>query len=353
MRIYTFVFLVSNAAPTRATGLPGESDHLTMEDISTASAPLFIHDPNNTRVNRLFNSRVAMDDEERAPGLNLPKISTVLEGAQKTARFKLKGGASKNEITFNALHRLSGKNGKQLKLVKVGSRESAQEEMDRLDDVVRKMETRKFREGSDTAIVDLKIWNSAYSIKMVVAVLKRRNFFRHICFQKVRALEQCFGENEAGLFETLSEGFGGMASFTSFLSIAKRSPIVGDFAEYLQKKLLQFWRNSEVPVDDVLNLLYLTKRGWRYETLDTLVEYVAVLSEVKPIEAYRETIELLKKKYSKPVIMRMIPEGKGAAVESATLHQRDGKVSKQTDLANDLKKALFESYEVGVGPTHR
>ena len=59
-----------------------------------------------------------------------------------------------------------------MKRVNARSRESAQTEMDRLDDVVRKMDTRGFREGSDTAIVNLKTWMNAQPIKTVVAVLK-------------------------------------------------------------------------------------------------------------------------------------------------------------------------------------
>ena len=172
--------------------------------------------------------------------------------------------------------------------------------------------------------------------------VKQAPFFQYFTFAKVRRLQKFLGSSEEAtktFFDTLSEGFGSELKFARFLSIEKQSLLNGDEAEKLQKELLTFWKKTKSE-EEVLKLIDLVKQGWTYETLDTLVQFVALRGSLRPKDVDTETVKLIIDKLGDEAIIQAINKGKEMGVEPVTSHF--GVRHNDADVASDEHIDLAE-----------
>lgn len=184
----------------------------------------------------------------------------------------------------------------------------------------------------------------------LIKVLNRHRVFNHFSFEKLRVLENYIGASDKKrLFETLFKGFKGVLRFTSFLSIAKQSLINGRDAELLQAKLLMFWRESGMSIDDVMKLLKVKNGDCTYESLETLVAYIALCTDTEPNKAYPETVKGLRKLFLNDAALKnMITKVERTLDQSSTSHigelYGDADITSSNvehiNLANELKEEL-------------
>ena len=188
-----------------------------------------------------------------------------------------------------------------------------------------------------------------------MAFLATQRFIPRFSFEKARVLDLFLGPSERRrFFQTLWICFKGVRKFARFLSIEKQTLVNGREAKSLQDDLLKFWKeNNKMPEEEVLELINLLEEGWTYETLDTLVEYVALRDNQKPSEVYAETIRLIMRMYSDEEIIKAIDNGEKIISKSLTQHDAfehdKGEVVLQaiehTDLADELQKQLLREWK--------
>uniref|UniRef100_A0AAV1VAT6 RxLR effector candidate protein n=1 Tax=Peronospora matthiolae TaxID=2874970 RepID=A0AAV1VAT6_9STRA len=118
--------------------------------------------------------------------------------------------------------------------------------------------------------------------KEITKVLQEKKFVSRINFKKMRALSEYFDGDETKTIQTLLDSCTNVPKFTDFLSIAKLSPAIRKDAVSFQQMLLRYWSTSEKKeISDVIKLLQFETRGLTYETMDTLVEFVALKEKIK------------------------------------------------------------------------
>ena len=170
--------------------------------------------------------------------------------------------------------------------------------------------------------------------------VKQAPFFQYFTFAKVRRLQKFLGSSEEAtktFFDTLSEGFGSELNFARFLSIEKQSLLNGDEAEKLQKELLTFWKKTKSE-EEVLKLIDLVKQGWIYETLDTLVQFVALRDSLEPKDVDTETVKLIIDKLGDGAITQSINNGKEKKAQPITSYF--GVVDDEADVASEKIKHI-------------
>uniref|UniRef100_A0AAV1U8A3 RxLR effector candidate protein n=2 Tax=Peronospora matthiolae TaxID=2874970 RepID=A0AAV1U8A3_9STRA len=118
--------------------------------------------------------------------------------------------------------------------------------------------------------------------KELHTVLIKNNFIWRLDFKKMEALKDFFDGDETKTIRTLLKSCKSATKFTDFLSIAKLSPAIRNDAVSFQQMLLRYWSTSQnEQISYVIELLQIKTRGLTYETMDTLVEFVALKEEIK------------------------------------------------------------------------
>ncbi|CAI5743047.1 unnamed protein product [Hyaloperonospora brassicae] len=200
-----------------------------------------------------------------------------------------------------------------------------------------------------TTAVDIITWMDKKPQGDAVKVLTQNGFFQEFSCAKVKALEMCFKRSDdAFLFDTLSEGFGGTDKFASLLSSAKLGPFTRHEAASYQHRLLASWHvQGRTEGGGLVDLLKLKTNPLTYETLDTLVEYIALnggKEKLTPDRACSKTILYLRTWLGDGAVVRAIRDGK-MDVKSATWHLRDRYNDKDIALINDDDESYMNEFE--------
>ena len=353
------VLLDSTAVPTRVTDASGVSGYSHTSDNSTAAVPPFTDYSNDGPAKQQLVAHGIANDEERAPPVKLTRkgLQEITNEIRKTTLFKLYGGTSGPKLSLGGWDQALMKDEDLLRIVGSRTRPKADSDAD-MQRLVQDT-TRARRRNVGKGVRNFKMWSSEQDMspKGLALELNKRLFFQYFTFAKVRRLQKFLGSSEEAtktFFDTLSEGFGSELNFARFLSIEKQTLVNGREAKSLQDDLLKFWKeNNKMPEEEVLELLNLLEEGWTYETLDTLVEYVALRDNQKPSEVYAETIRLIMRMYSDEEIIKAIDNGEKIISKSLTQHDAfehdKGEVVLQaiehTDLADELQKQLLREWK--------
>ncbi|CAI5726695.1 unnamed protein product [Hyaloperonospora brassicae] len=321
MRLYPFVLLASTAVPTRVTDASGVSGYSHTSDNSTATTPPFTDDSNDGPANQQLVAHGITNDEERA---SFGKIShdglrKLTSGIKKTTLFKLYGGISGPKLTLSGWDQAFKKDIEILDLVSqhVRNRANPDADMQYVDNLVASQ--RKNLKGKAKRL-KINFSPQDMSTENLIAELKKRRFLEFFTFERLRVLQKALGPSEEAtkkFFDTLSGGFGGELEFARFLSIEKQSLVNGREAKLLQKELLTFWKKTKSE-EEVLKLIDLKEQGWTYETLDTLVQFVALRDSLESKDVGAETIKLIMDKLGDKAITQAINNGKKKGVEPVT-----------------------------------
>ncbi|CAI5726933.1 unnamed protein product [Hyaloperonospora brassicae] len=358
MRLYPFVLLASTAVPTRVTDASGVSGYSHTSNNSTATHPPFTDDSNDGPANQQLVAHGITNDEERAPPVKPSHdgLRKLTSGIQKTTMFKLYGGISGPKLTSSGWDQVLSRDGNLLRMVGTRTGNGANLDVDMQEFV--QFATSHLRNVLSTNANGFKKRFSSQdmSTEGLAAELKKRRFFKVFGFEKVRMLQEFLGSSEKAtkkFFDTLSIGFGSELEFARFLSIEKQSLVNEHGAEKLQKELLTFWKKTKSE-EEVLKLIDLVKQGWTYETLDTLVQFVALGGSPEPKEVYVRTIKLITTTIKNDDdIVQAIVNGEKKEAQSVTWHTgaayQDAKIASEevghTDLADDLKTELLRQWE--------
>ncbi|CAI5729668.1 unnamed protein product [Hyaloperonospora brassicae] len=356
MRLYPFVLLASTAVRTRVTDASGVSGYSHTSDNSTATHPPFTDDSNDGPANQQLVAHGITNDEERASSGKLSRdaLQKLTSGIQKTTLFKLYGGISGPKLTSSGWDQAFKKDIEILDLVsqrvRIGANPDA--DMQYVDNLVAsqqkilKWNANRFKINFSPQ--DMSTGN-------LIAELKKRHFFKVFGFEKVRMLQEFLGSSEKAtkkFFDTLSIGFGSELKFARFLSIEKQSLVNGREAKLLQKELLTFWKKTKSE-EEVLKLIDLKEQGWTYETLDTLVQFVALRDSLESKDVDAETIKLIMDQLGDKAITRAINNGKKKGVEPVTSFfgvddieaEMASEENKHIDLAERLRIQLLRELD--------
>nr|BAP68918.1 RxLR effector candidate protein [Hyaloperonospora arabidopsidis Emoy2] len=310
MRLHPFALLASAAILTSVTVVSGVSGTSKGEGNSAVSVPPFVRDSDDDPcIVPLIGQNTTKDEARTFPELP-PVVSELLEVVQKEKpfEFKLLDTSGKKPIGPAVLNRMGDRQKaaeisadraqaawnvwegmiveSTEQLEKAGlppdrhhplpKKTAGMKELRAFANAVAKRAIRKPYGNNLGTHNDIVHWVQKQPQRESLSdVLNKYQFIPRLTFEKVRVLAG-YVKSDAQLIETLLGSWGSVTKFTAFLSIAKLSPTIKKDAVVLQKKLLDYWSKSEKRIFDVIELLEIKTRGLTYETLDTLVEFVAL-----------------------------------------------------------------------------
>ena len=358
MRLSSFILVTSTAVSTCTTSAPGLVGSFLGEANWTNSTPLFDDGPDDTPVDRLV--RVTTDTDERMlPDMQAAVNKLLLSWEDiKSVMVHKFGGINAHKLTPAGWSQVMDETEQLLKRLSELDRNAYMTEVKAIS------QTSDAEEGSLRLLKLISISESTYRSTMaghimtwmhqnpsgdLVKVLTQNGFFQHFSCAKVKALEMCLERsNDALLFNTLSEGFGGVDKFASLLSSAKLGPFTRHEAASYQHRLLASWHaQGKAEGDTVLNLLKLDTKPMTYETLDTLVEFIALLprSKLTLDQARSKTISYLRKRLGDGAVVKAIMDGK-MVVQSAGRHLRVRYNDISIALTNDDHSDYITKFEI-------
>nr|BAP68910.1 RxLR effector candidate protein [Hyaloperonospora arabidopsidis Emoy2] len=165
---------------------------------------------------------------------------------------------------------------------------------------------------------DIISWMEGEAQEKLVDVLILHRFVPFFTFRKVKLLDKYLESDEGKLFKTLVTTWGSLSEFTTFLSIAKLKPSI----EKSQRRLLKLLLTKEVPITRLIEALNIQNKDLTYETLDILVEFVALRDEKTLCKSIGQTLKELKDHFDPKKVKETSKNEKGKTkVQRTTLHQ--------------------------------
>uniref|UniRef100_A0AAV1U8W7 RxLR effector candidate protein n=1 Tax=Peronospora matthiolae TaxID=2874970 RepID=A0AAV1U8W7_9STRA len=310
MRFHPFVLLASAAVLTGVTVSVGVSDTSKEEGNSAASVPPFFPDSDDDSRNvPLIGQNAAKDEARTYPGPSQvipvllkvvqkekPLESMLLEISGKQQIAPIAGGAAgmsadRAQAAWDVWNGMIAESKTHLEAAHWPAkvRPELRVLMSDTPDLRAYVNVLASRANKNTQrrppiIKDniVKWIQNQPEAKEIHTVLNRNNFISRLDFKKMWALSEYFDGDEKKTIQTLLDSFTSVPKFTAFLSIAKLSPDIRKDAVLFQQMLLRYWSTSEKKeISDVIELLQFETRGLTYETMDTLVEFVALKEEIK------------------------------------------------------------------------